>query len=155
MTCVASKYDLALDEARRGIDQQLAELNLIRQRASALMTMGGVLATIFGGLAIREGAEVRAGTWVALAAFVLLAILTVACLYPREMHFGQEPESIITAIDVAQGDADAVTAHLARQIGVQHDSNRSPLRSLVRFFSWSVGAFVVEVIALTFDLAGR
>ncbi len=84
-------YSLALEEGRRGFDQLAGEIDVLRNRAVSTLGMGGLAASFLGGLAIRDGAAVTCWTWLAVSAFVVLAVMCVATLWPRRFHITQTP----------------------------------------------------------------
>lgn len=88
-------YTLALEEARRGFDQLAGEVSDVRNRSVSLLGMGGLAASFLGGLTLRNGAPVTAWTWVAVAAFVVLAALCAVVLWRRHFHVSQDPAVLV------------------------------------------------------------
>ena len=152
---VAEKYALALDEARRALDRQAADLSSLRDRTTSLLGIGGTLASILGGLAIRDGAALHGWTYLAVGAFCALAVVSVLVLWPRRVSFAHDPARLIDAANVRDATNDDVVEHLARQMGHQYDGNSSTLDRLVVAFCFAVALFVIEVLALLVDLRGR
>jgi len=114
---VVAKYVLALEEARRGLDRQAADLASLRDRVTTLLGIGGTLVTILGGLAIRNGADLRTWTWIAIAAFCGLALASVVGLWPREVTFSHDPEAIVAAADTEGATTDDVGGSKTEAIG--------------------------------------
>lgn len=152
---VAAKYDLALDEGRRGLDRQSADLSGLRDRTTTLLGVGGTLATVLGGLAIRDGAELHVWTYLSVGAFSALAAVSVFVLWPRPVSFTHDPAQLIAAADVPNATTDHLTEHLAEQMGRQYDKNKKVLDRLVSAFSVAAALFGVEAVALLLDLRGR
>ncbi|GAA4760215.1 hypothetical protein GCM10023350_53070 [Nocardioides endophyticus] len=152
---MAGKYDLALEEARRELSRQSADLSSLRDRSVTLLGIGGTLASILGGLAIRDGREISPFTVAAVGAFCALSTVTVVVLWPRKVEFGQNPSMIIKAADVPGATTDDLVKHLAEQMNAQYGINKPKVDDLVWWYCGAVVLFVVEVVALLLDLRGR
>lgn len=152
---MTGKYVLALDEARRGLDRQATDLANLRTRTTSLLGIGGTLVSVLGGLAIREGGDLRCTTYAAILSFVGLALLSVWVLAPRKVTFTHDPQAIVDAIDVPDADADDAVAHLATQMGTQYDENKKVLDRLAQLYTAAASIFVIEVVTLLLDLRGR
>ena len=149
------KYELALEEARRGLDRQAGDLSNLRDRTTVLLGVGGTLASILGGLAIRDGAKLHVWTYIAIGAFCCLAVVAVYVLWPRSVTFTHDPRLLIQAADVSGAKGDDIARHLADQMGDQYDSNKGVLDRIVAAFPVAAAIFGVEVVALLLDLRGR
>jgi hypothetical protein len=152
---MAGKYDLALEEARRELSRQSADLASLRDRSVTLLGIGGTLVSILGGLAIRDGGDLGTFTVVAVGAFCALSAITVIVLWPRKVEFGQDPSRIIEAADVPGATTDDLVKHLAEQMNTQYGTNKPKVDDLVWWYCGAVVLFVVEVVALLLDLRGR
>lgn len=152
---MTGKFDLALEEGRRGLDRQAADLSSLRDRTTALLGVGGTLASVLGGLAIRDGAELHTTTYIAVSAFCLLAAVAVFVLWPRRVTFSHDPSQLVLAANVPHATTDDLTEHLAIQMGDQYQTNKVALDKVVGAFSIASAIFGVEVVALLLDLRGR
>lgn len=148
-------YALALEEARRGFDQLAAEVSLTRDRAVSMVGLGGLAAAFLGGLSIRDGADVSRWTWLAVVAFVAMAVCAAFVLYPRRFHFSQHPGELVSWVEEHGASADDVERDLALWLGKKYDENRSIVDRLGRFHYAITIAFLVEIAALAVDLASR
>ncbi|MEV5002833.1 hypothetical protein [Nocardioides sp. LML1-1-1.1] len=149
------KYDLALEEARRELERQSSDIASLRDRAVTLLTIGGTLATILGGLATRGGAEVRPFTYAGVGLFCALAVVAVVVMTPRKVHFGQDPAKIIEAADVQGSSSDSLVRHMAEQMNEQYETNKPKVDQLTYWYTGAVVLFAAEVVALLLDLRGR
>lgn len=149
------RYDVALEEARRELARQSSDLASLRDRTVTLLTIGGTLATLLGGLAIRDEDAIGPFTYVGVGSFCALAVVAVVVLAPRSMHFGQDPTKVIEAIEVNGSTNDAVTKHLAEQMNQQYGKNKPKIDDLAYWYTGGVVLFSVEVVALLLDLQGR
>lgn len=152
---MSSRYDVALEEARRELARQAGDLASLRDRTITLLTIGGTLATILGGLAIRDNAAMGPFTYAAVGLFCTLALAAVVVMTPRSMNFGQDPSKVIEAIEVDGSTADAVVRHLAEQMNRQYEENKPKVDSITYWYTGAVVLFAGEVIALLLDLRGR
>lgn len=152
---MSGKYDVALEEARRELARQAGDLASLRDRTVTLLTIGGALATILGGLAIRDDAEMGPFTYAGVGLFCTLALVAVVVMTPRSMNFGQDPSKVIEAIEVEGSTADAVVRHLAEQMNEQYKRNTPKVDGLAYWYTGAVVLFAAEVVALLLDLRGR
>ena len=148
-------YALALEEARRGFDQLAGEVSDVRNRAIATLGMGGLAASFLGGLTLRNGAPVTGWTWLAVVAFVALAVLCATVLFRRGFHFSQHPKVIVGWAEHHGATASEMERDLALWLGKQYDENRSSVDRLGLLLSVATVAFLVEIAALLIDLVGR
>jgi hypothetical protein len=125
-----SRYVLALGEARRGADQQLANLGNVRGYASALMGVGGLSASFLGGLAIRDSAPLTVWTLFAALPFVVLVGLAISLAWPHTFCTSQDPVGLVGWVEqhAADRDARAVISRCTWQRGA--GIPRSPRRNL-------------------------
>lgn len=152
---MSGRYDVALEEARRELARQAGDLASLRDRTVTLLTIGGTLATILGGLAIRDDAEMGPFTFAGVGLFCALALVAVVVMSPRNMHFGQDPSKVIEAIEVDGSTPDAVARHLAEQMNEQYGMNKPKVDILAYWYTGAVVLFAAEVVALLLDLRGR
>lgn len=76
-------YELAL----RSLDQQERELGELRARTNTLIAASALIASFLGAAAIDASGKVSGWAVVALLAFGVTAVLSLAVLWPREMSF--------------------------------------------------------------------
>jgi hypothetical protein len=152
----ADAYTVALDESRRAIDQQREDLRSIRDRAASLLTVAGIAAAFLGGLALRDE-QARLGFWTFVAAFAFIGIagIVIAILWPRSITFAQHPQTVVSWIEAYGADTSKVSRDLALHHGRHFDANRAVLEGLTVAYQVAVGLLPIELLALTFDLRGR
>lgn len=148
-------YTLALEEARRGFDQLAGEVSDVRNRSVALLGMGGLAASFLGGLTLRNGAPVTPWTWVAVAAFVVLAVLCAAVLWRRRFHVSQDPAVLVQWAEHHGASPTDMERDLALWLGKKYDENRVSVDRLGRLLSVASIAFLVEIAALIIALVRR
>ena len=149
------RYTLALEEARRGFDQLGGELSRVRDRASAALGIGGLAASFLGGLAIRDGAVLSLWTWLSIGAFVALAALCFAILWPRRFRTSQDPAMLVGWAETDGVTIDDMERDLALHMGADYDSNREILDRLMWLYCGVVVALMVEISALVLDIRSR
>jgi len=148
-------YALALEEARRGFDQLAAEVSVVRDRAGSILGMGGLAASFLGGLSIRDGADVSVWTWLAVIAFVALAVLCVIVLWPRRFHVSQHPGELVAWAEEDGASVADMERDLALWLGKKYDENRPIVDWLSLMYSAASVAFLLEIVALILDLMSR
>lgn len=149
-----SRYTLALDEARRAVDQQSSDLAHIRNRTTTLVAVGGLAAAFIGGLAIRNDAPLTVWTYLGVGAFAGLLAVTTFVLWPRKFEFGQQGDHLVEWAD--EGDDFArmnrdLALHLAGQCG----RNETKLLQLHHAHSFGLALLLIEIVSLLVDLRGR
>jgi hypothetical protein len=75
-------YRVAYDEAVRALSEQQVVIDSFRNRAGLLLSSTAVT-TSFLGAQFLDGGSLTATTWAALAAFVGVAISSLAMLWPQ------------------------------------------------------------------------
>lgn len=148
-------YSLALEEARRGFDHLSAEVSDVRNRAIATLGMGGLSASFLGGLTLRNGAPITGWTWLAIAAFVALAVSCAGVLWRRRFHVSQHPQVIVAWAEQHGATRTEMERDLALWLGKKYDDNRRSVDGIGRLLAIGTGAFLIEIAALLIDLVGR
>lgn len=144
----APRYVLALEEARRGMDQQVADLSGVRDRAATVLGIGGLSASFMGGFAWREDASPSRWIWAAVPAFVLVAVLYVIILWPRRFPVTEKPVELVRWEETEGATVDGMNRNLALYMGRMYDNNRATLNLLMRLYCGAVAAVLVEITAL-------
>ena len=137
-------YTLALEEARRGFDQQADDFSTVRDRARSALGTGGLAASFLGGLTIRDDTSLSRWTWMAVACFCLLAAICLAIMWPREVWASQSPVTLVRWTEEYEATRAQMTRDLAPHLGQQVTHNRDQLSVLTRLYpglsrcsSWS------------------
>ena len=146
---------IALDEAVRAVMQQQQALEQVKQRATAILSAAGLAAAFMGGLAARDEEDVLGpAAFVALGAFVALALAVLWILQPRTFTFENSPKALLGWVDDDYS-LDAMRRHLATYLEDHYDTNQTKIDHMTRAFQIASLLLVVEVVALLLDLWGR
>lgn len=150
-----TSYALALDEARRAFDALANEVTIVRDRAVSMLGMGGLAAAFLSGLAFRDGAPMTGWTWVAVASFALLALLSIVMLWPKRFHVAQDPATLVGWLDSGDYRPRQADRELALWLGKKYEDNRPGVDRLgLLLFAASI-ALLLEIAALILDLITR
>jgi len=149
-------YGLALTEARRRLDSQLALVDGSRGRASGLLSIGGLLGTFLGGLgAINKtpGAETMTGAlWVAAGAFGVAVVSGLLVLMPWEFGGPMSAVTLIAWVDDYGATKSQADRELAKKIDEKVDANARKAAALQIGLIVIVLALGVEFAALVYQL---
>ena len=155
-------FTLALEEARRGFDELNQELARIRTRAASALSAGSLSAAFLGGLTLRNPTDALSPwTFLAIAAFVLLALSNAVVLWPRSVWASVDPEKLISWAlgDQATGRQPmtrvAMDMYLARFMGRKYNENSRTVTTLSWVYSAGVVALSLEIGFLIADLLSR
>jgi hypothetical protein len=131
-------------------------MKAVRDRVSAVMTMGGLLVTVVSRLAGSNVNDLDTWTLVAGLAFAGLAVLTAYLLWPRFLDSGShDPLRLIEQAEDPEWDDEAMEKQLILRMAAQYNGNLAPLRRMTRLYAVGLTLFVVEVVALVFDVRQR
>lgn len=145
----AHNYGLALAEARRALDGQLAVVDASRGRVSGLLGVGGLVGTFAGGLGATGGAAgMTPALWVAGAAFGVAVVVGLLVLFPWKFASANKVSALIAWGDEAQP-RDAQEKSLAASIGEQVADNACRAAAI----QWGLLVVAVAVAAEFFALA--
>jgi hypothetical protein len=147
---------IAYEEGLRALDYQRHALAELRSRTVALMTVLAIAVTSLGGVALRDGRNLRVGTYVALALFALAVMLLSAVLFPRSLTFANDAKMLV---DVWRDEMDLSLDETYRHLAAYSAENSlANERSLMKLNGLYAAAAVVTgacVLALLLDLSGR
>jgi hypothetical protein len=154
----APKFSLALEEGRRGLDQQLRDLDGMRGRAVNALGIGGLLGTFYGGLTAATkppapGTDPGVAAWLVIAAvaFGVVVVASLAILWPRRIDAVQDPKKIVKWATDGH-DRDAMERKLAEHLGDTYEKNRRRIDWLMRAYTLALFALGAEVGALALQL---
>jgi len=149
------RYALALEEARRSLDQQKDDLKAVRDRTAATVGLGGLAATFLGGLALRDEAPLSGWTILGAGAFVALVILMVLTHRTYTFVFSQDAAEIILWAEHYKAGLAEMQRDLALWLFSQFLKNRRTLSCLWRAYQAAIVTLLVQLLALSLDLRGR
>jgi hypothetical protein len=152
-----ARLSLALDEGRRAITQQRDDLDRLRGRSVALVSVASVAASVLGGLGLpKTGATIPQLTFFSLGLLSFTVLVGLVCwlLKPVELTF--ENDASVIAGWATEGvhtyDIDEVNAELAKYMAEQFKSNRVVLNGLYEAYQRAIVALGAVVVCLAVAL---
>ncbi|MGD0320090.1 MAG: hypothetical protein ABSC00_00555 [Acidimicrobiales bacterium] len=143
---------LLWDESRRQITSQAAELDTLRTRAVAILSVASLVAGLFGGRIVatdHHPGYVTGAIAVALVLFALSVLASIAVLTPRKdkWEFAQYLRSYF--VDLKAGDLAPVdiTANLAKDFERSRINNKLILDNLYGWFTLACVLVGLQVVA--------
>lgn len=147
---------LILEEARTAASLQRDDLQKIRDRVSSILSAGGLIATFFGALALRDdAAPLTAWIYIAAATVSLLAVLAIYIHWPREFIFTNDPNKLLNEWSLDDHDGDQWLRFLAEYLDENYTTNATKITRLMCAYVAALLAFGAEVVLLGVDLALR
>jgi hypothetical protein len=153
---------LVYEESVRAIVGQASLLDSLRGRAGNLLAAAALVTSFLGGQAlakptISEGAVIRpiigAWGWIAISAFIGVAGLTLAIMWPYKWTFEQSAKKLVTEIEKRQSPVEEVERELALRHEYNFEKNRIKLKRLFWCFRGACVLITFEAIAWIMDLA--
>jgi hypothetical protein len=146
---------LALEEARRSIDNQVAALNELRSRSATLTASASVIVSFLGAQALT-----RSG-WTLLSSAAVLAFLgtvglTAHICWPRHEHWNFRTDASVLLDDFAEPHrADGLSAerHLAQSLQRATEANAAKLDELYKPFRFALVLVGVQALLWTLQLS--
>lgn len=150
-------YALALEEARRALDEQERAVVGLSARAGTLIGSAAITTSFFGGLVLKNH-DLDAVTWVAIGAFVALGISMLLVIWPwRRWEFSVGPARFIaTYLEPADGaplTLPLIQRDLALHMGMSAELNNTQLRILAIVFRTGGILLMIEVVAWVVAIA--
>lgn len=147
----ATGYALALEEARRALDEQERAVTDIRSRAGTLISAAAIATSFLGGPLLAR-AELGVAGWIAIVAFVAVSAATFVILWPRRpLELSLRPRRIIAAYlerpDGRTYTASAIERDLALYMDFSASQNRRQLRLLEISFRFATLMLTTEILA--------
>jgi hypothetical protein len=147
-------YVLALEEARRAIEQQRDDLKSVRDRTVALLGISTITASVTAGASVGRGA--LAPSWARYAAMgcvISLVLVTLFVSWPRATRFTYKPTAIIDWAKSAATEA-VGRSHLARHLESDYDDNRKVINQLLVAFRIGICLLALEIVFLLWSVWG-
>ena len=145
---------LAYDASVRAIADQSSVLEDLRSRAGTLFAAAAVVTSFLGGQALRANAHLVVASYagLAVATFVLAAILTLIILWPVRLAFSLSASEFLAIVDDREAEDEPVTAdeayrELALRLESNYDLNSPPIQRLFWCFRLAIVCVVAEVSA--------
>jgi len=154
---LADGYALALEEARRALDEQERAVAQLSTRAGLLISAAAVVTSLLGGPVLARGA-LDLAAWIATAAFMGLAAAALSILRPRrDWEFALHPAALIgnyletpSAERCASGD---LRRELALNMGTSVTRNERELDSMMTTFNIGSVLLAIEILAWVASIA--
>lgn len=140
-------YEVAYEEAVRGLAEQQRVVESFRTRAGLLFSAATITASFLGARALRGGSA-NLASWLALLCFVAVAIASLAILWPRRWEGAASPRDVIeTYIESAEPTS---IANLHRDLSLHMYSsyleNREGIQQFAALLQISSGLLTLEVV---------
>ena len=140
-------YKVAYEEAVRALSEQQGAIDSFRTRAGLLLSAAAITTSFLGAQAL-DGGDSNIATWLAMTAFVGVAVASLAILWPRRWEFTANPRAVIQTY--IEADEPAPLDELHRDLSLHmHNSyieNREGQEQLSVLFQVASGLLTVEVI---------
>jgi hypothetical protein len=153
---------LAFDEAKRTIDRQETVLDGLRSRAGVLLSAASLVTAFLGGQALAkpslsEGVvhvqSIGAWGWVAIGAFVAVALMAVAILWPYGWRFVMGIDPILaTKTETVPMSFEEVQEQLAEYHWENYGLNQRKIDVLFWLFRTAALLLTAETVAWILDL---
>ncbi|HKG38617.1 MAG TPA: hypothetical protein VKB25_06475 [Conexibacter sp.] len=151
---IADGYAIALEEARRALDEQERAVAQLSTRAGLLISAAAVVTSLLGGPVLAHAAFDIA-SWVAIAAFVGVAATVLAILSPRrEWEFAIHPALLIgDYVERTPSPPAPLRRELALTMGASITHNRRALDRMMTTFNTGSVFLAIEILAWVVSIA--
>lgn len=149
MPPTADGYALALEEARRALDEQERAVAGLSSRAGTLLSAGAIATSFLGGVALSRGV-VSVASWIAIAMFVAFCSTTLSILKPpREWKFALRPGFVIRAFvePLAAPSPHPLRRDLALHMDRGLAQNARQFKRMATAFHIASGLLTIEIVA--------
>lgn len=149
-------YKVAYDEAVRALSEQQAAIESVRARAGLLFSVAAVTTSFLGAQALHGGKSSLA-SWLALLCFVVVAVASLAVLWPRKWEVRTNPRELIkTYVESTEpARAEELYRDLSLHMHNSYMENHGGLDRLAGFLQVASGVLALEVVLWIAALAGR
>jgi hypothetical protein len=148
-----ASFRLAYDEAVRALRGQAEALGGLRQRASTVLATTLVVTSFFGGQALARGASPNSTGWLAVVAFGVAGVLSVIVLFPADLRFSTDVESVVGLVERVSPDAEPYR-ELSLALSRLYTTNNGRIALLLWTFRGAAIALLVEALLWILFLAG-
>jgi hypothetical protein len=143
---------LAYEAAVRAIADQASVVESLRSRAGTIFAATALVTSFLGGFALAGAAEeIEPGsrTGIAIGIFVVLAVLTLAILWPYRLRFSISAREMLAIVDARSGDNPVTGAEAYRELALRYETmyefNAVRVRVLLWCFRLAIVCLVAEV----------
>lgn len=140
-------YRVAYEEALRALSEQRVAVDSLRTRAGLLFSVAAITTSFLGAQALGDG-ESDISSWLALAAFVGVAVTSLAILWPRSWEFAINLRGLIQRHIEAERPAPIERLHreLSLHMHRSYLENWKGLSRLATLFQIASALLSIEVI---------
>ncbi len=152
---LAPAYQLAYEEAVRGLSQQQSALDNFRTRAGILVSAAAIATSFLGGQALADRGFAT-WSWLAVTLFATVGASTLFILWPRkDWEFFAGPRRLIATYVEADQPLPLEQIHrdLALHMENSYDENERRLQQLIIALRWGSVLLAAEVIAWVVAIA--
>ncbi|MFY9579095.1 MAG: hypothetical protein WAQ33_07200 [Gaiellaceae bacterium] len=139
---------IAYDASVRAVQDQAGVLDGLRSRAGTILAAAALVSSFLGGQALRGSTrlELLSLTTLAIAAFVLSAVLALLILWPFEFRFSLSAAALINAVDEHEAKGGMSLGELYRVLALQLEWRYDENRRMIRWLLWAFEAAIVSLI---------
>ena len=127
-------YELVYEEARRGLDLQRASLDALHTRAGTLLAAAALTTTFLGGQALRDSGGPTCLEWLAIAAFVGVAVLTILVLLPWKFQWALPASDLVN--NYVDADPQPETNEVLRDFALFHGESKIDNKTTLETLQW-------------------
>ncbi len=140
-------YKVAYDEAVRALSDQRLEIDSVHSRTGLLLSVAAIATSFLGARAL-EGGSLSPMSWLALASFIVTALVSLAVLLPSREEFSADAREVIETYIEAPQPASIKGLHrdLALHMHASYARNLGALGRLATLFQMACGLLIVEMI---------
>jgi hypothetical protein len=145
----AAIYQLAFEEARRAVADQVGALDNLRGRAGTLLAVASLSTSLLGGIVLQGNAPHGWLSWAAIGVFVGVVAITLVLLLPRpRWGFSISATTIIEGYAEGEHPRDLATTHryLALHLEGADTKNAARLNHLYWWFIAASGLLGAEIL---------
>jgi hypothetical protein len=148
-------YALALEEARRALDEQERAVAGLSTRAGTLLSAAAIATSFLGGAALSRG-EPDVVSWIAIATFVAFCATTLSIVKPpREWMFAMRPALVIRAFvePLALPSRHPIRRDMALHMDAGLQRNARQFKRMVTRFHMASVLLTIEIVAWVASIA--
>ena len=147
---------LAYEESVRALAQQQDALDNLRARAGLVLSAAAITSSLFATQVQRKGSP-GCLTWDALAAFIVVAIASLAVLWPwHGWRFSNNVQKLLSVwVDEEDASPDVMRREVAEFNQGAYTDNQALLGKLYTAFQVASAALAIEVVLWMIDLGTR
>lgn len=137
-------YQLAFEEARQAVAQQVGALDNLRSRAGTLLAVASLSTSFLGGIVLQDKAPEGWLSWAAIGAFLGAVAITLVLLLPRPgWLFGTSAKVIIEQYAEGEHPRDLATTHRHLALHLEGHEDRNARRLNRRYWLFTAASVLL------------